>query len=31
MNPNDIDTTENMDELGLWDPILEPETTDDTR
>ena len=31
MNPNDIDTSENIAELGLWDPILEPETTDDTR
>ena len=31
MNPNDIDTSENIVESGPWDPILEPETTGDTR
>ena len=31
MNPKDIDTTESLSELGLWDPILELETTDDAK
>ena len=31
MNPNDMDTTESKAELRQWDPILELETTDDTK
>ena len=31
MLPNDIDTAENLAELGAWDPILELDATPDTK